>query len=52
MINNVTVFNIHEYLSAKDDKTLGEEELQKLLSGFSCDKNSDVEKFLIERSVN
>ena len=39
MINDITVFNIREYLSVKDDKVLGEEELRKLLSEFSCDKN-------------
>lgn len=42
MLNDVTVFNIRDYLSAKDDKELGEEELFGLLSEFSCDKNIDV----------
>lgn len=51
MINDVTVFNIREYLSVKDDKVLGEEELRKLLSEFLCDKNSDVERFLKEKSI-
>ncbi|MCH5248740.1 MAG: GNAT family acetyltransferase [Lachnospiraceae bacterium] len=51
MINDVTVFNIREYLSVKDDKVLGEEELRKLLSEFSCDKNLDVERFLKEQSI-
>ena len=51
MINDVTVFNIREYLSVKDDKVLGEEELRKLLSEFSCEKNSDVERFLKEQSI-
>lgn len=51
MINDVTVFNIREYLSAKDDKELGEEELFSLLSEFSCSKNMDVERFLKEQSV-
>lgn len=51
MINDVTVFNIREYLSVRDDKVLGEEELRKLLSEFSCEKNSDVERFLKERSI-
>ena len=51
MINDVTVFNIREYLSVKDDKVLGEEELRKILSEFSCDKNSDVERFLKEQSI-
>lgn len=51
MLNDVTVFNIREYLSAKDDKELGEEELFGLLSEFSCSINPDVEKFLREQSV-
>jgi hypothetical protein len=51
MLNGVTVFNIREYLSVKDDKDLGEEELQQLLSEFSCEKNPDVERFLKEQSI-
>ena len=51
MFNDVTVFNIREYLSAKDDKDLGEEELRKLLSEFSCGINPDVERFLKEQSI-
>ena len=51
MFNGVTVFNIREYLSVRDDKDLGEEELQELLSEFSCEKNPDVEKFLKQRSL-
>lgn len=51
MFNDVTVFNIREYLSTKDDKELGEEELIALLSEFSCSKNSDVERFLKEQSI-
>ena len=43
MLNDVTVFNIREYLSARDDKVLGEEELHKILSEFSCENNSDTE---------
>lgn len=51
MVNDVTVFNIREYLSVKDDKVLGEKELCKLLSEFSCNVNSDVERFLKEQSI-
>ena len=51
MFNDVTVFNIREYLSTKDDKDLGEEELRELLSEFSCSKNPDVERFLKEQSI-
>ena len=48
MLNDVTVFNIREYLSVKDDKELGEEKLLGILSEFSCSINSDVERFLRE----
>lgn len=51
MINDVTVFNIREYLSFKDDRVLGEEALRGILSEFSCKKNSDVERFLKEQSI-
>ena len=51
MLNDVTVFNICEYLSAKGDKDLGEDELRQLLSEFFCDKNPDVERFLKEQSI-
>lgn len=44
MLNGVTIFNIREYLSAKGDEDLGEDELRKILSEFFCDKNPDVEK--------
>ena len=30
MLNDVTVFNIREYLSAKGDKDLGEDELRHI----------------------
>ena len=51
MINNVTVFNIRNYLSNKDDKVLGENDLQDILSDFSCTRNPDVERFLKEQSI-
>lgn len=51
MLNDVTVFNIREYLSATGDKDLGEDELRQILSDFFCDKNPDVERFLKERSI-
>lgn len=50
MLNDVTVFNIREYLSS-DDKILGEEQLQQVLSEFLCSKNTDVERFLKEQSI-
>lgn len=51
MINDVTVFNIREYLSVKDDRVLGEEALRGILSEFSCEKNLDVERFLKGQSI-
>ena len=51
MFNDVTVFNIREYLSDEDNTDLGEEELRKLLSEFSCEKNPDVERFLKQQSI-
>lgn len=51
MLNDVTVFNIREYLSAKGDKDFGEDELRLILSDFICDKNTDVERFLREQSI-
>lgn len=50
MLNSVTVFNIREFLSNKDT-SLGEEQLQQILSEFLCHKNSDVERFLREQSI-
>ena len=52
MLNDVTVFNIREYLSTKGDKDLGEDELRQILSEFFCDKNPDVERFLKEQSID
>ena len=51
MFDEVTVFNIREYLSAKADDNLGEEELRHILSDFFCDKNSDIEEFLKKRAI-
>ena len=51
MINDLTVLNIREYLSAKDDQELGEDALKELLSEFSCIKNADVERFLKEQAI-
>ena len=51
MLNDVTVFNIREYLTG-DDKILGEEQLRQVLSEFLCFKNTDVERFLKEQSID
>lgn len=51
MLNDVTVFNIRECLSVKGNNDFGEDDLQQILSEFSCDKNPDVERFLKEQSL-
>ena len=51
MLNDITVFNIREYLSAMDNQGLGENELKQVLSEFSCKKNWDVERFLKQQSI-
>jgi hypothetical protein len=54
MIKGVTVFNIREYLSVKDDMDLGEEELAKLLSEFSLPcirRNAPAKHFVGVRGI-
>ena len=43
--------NIREYLVLGDDPEAGEPALVKLLSGFSCPKNPDVERFLKKSAI-
>ena len=43
--------NIREYLALGDDPEVGEPALAKLLSGFSCSKNPDVERFLKKSAI-
>ncbi len=43
--NDFIVLNIREYLE-NEDKRLGEDKLEQLLSEFSCPLNMDVERFL------
>ncbi|MEZ3435916.1 MAG: GNAT family acetyltransferase [Lachnospiraceae bacterium] len=43
--------NIREYLALGDDPEAGEPALVKLLSGFSCPKNPDVERFLKKSAI-
>ena len=43
--------NIREYLALGDDPEAGEPALVKLLSGFSCPKNLDVERFLKKSAI-
>ena len=51
MSNGITVINIREYLSSDAYSKLGEVELSKLLSEYSCIKNPDVENFLKNNSI-
>ena len=43
--------NIREYLALGSDEEAGEPALVELLSGFSCPKNLDVERFLKKSSI-
>ena len=43
--------NIREYLALGDDPEAGEPALDRLLSGFSCPKNLDVERFLKKSAI-
>ena len=43
--------NIRKYLALGDDQEAGEPALVKLLSGFSCLKNPDVERFLKKSAI-
>jgi hypothetical protein len=44
-----TVFNIRKYL--QDDGELSEDDLQYILSEFTCPKNPDVERFLKKNAI-
>lgn len=48
-VNQFTVINIRKYL--QNNEELGEDELNEILSEFSCPKNSDVEKFLKKSAI-
>ena len=43
--------NIREYLALGNDEEAGEPALLELLSGFSCPKNPDVERFLKKNAI-
>lgn len=43
--------NIRKYLALGNDHEAGEPALIELLSGFSCPKNPDVERFLKKSAV-
>ena len=44
--------NIREYLAQGDNEKVGEPELLRMISDFSCPKNPDVEHFLQESAVD
>lgn len=48
--NKFSVINIRRYLNS-DNPKLGESRLLQVLSGFSCPKNPDVERFLKKNSI-
>ena len=43
--------NIRDYLALGNDNGAGEPMLDRVLSGFSCPKNPDVERFLKKSAV-
>ena len=45
-----SVINIRKYLES-DNPKLGEDDLVQILSEFSCERNSDVEKFLKNSAI-
>ena len=49
MHDDFLILNIREYLRQGQS---GEDLLQQVFSTFSCDKNLDVERFLLEQSIN
>lgn len=48
--NKFSVINMRRYLNS-DNPNLGESRLLQVLSGFSCPKNPDVERFLKKSSI-
>lgn len=48
--NKYSVINIRRYLNS-DNPKLGESRLLQVLSGFSCPRNPDVERFLKNNSI-
>ena len=45
MIDDFLILNIREYLRQGED---GEDMLRQVFSTFSCEKNADVERFLLQ----
>ena len=48
--NKFSVINMRRYLNS-DNPKLGEGRLFQVLSGFSCPKNPDVERFIKKTSI-
>ena len=48
MIDDFLILNIREYLRKGGD---GENMLRQVFSTFSCEKNADVERFLLQQSI-
>ena len=51
MNDNYFVINIQQYLSKDKSTYIGEEALYDLISDFSCPKNPNVEKFLLNNAI-
>ncbi len=49
-MDKYSVINIRKYLDSSSTK-LGEDRLMQILSGFSCPKNLDVERFLKKSAI-
>ena len=49
MIDDFLILNIREYLRQGED---GENMLRQVFSAFCCEKNEDVERFLIQQSID
>ena len=50
-MHDFTTINIREYLNNPNDDEIGENALLQILSDYSCELNSDVERFLKEQSI-
>lgn len=51
MTNQYSSINIHDLLDSKSKAYIGEDEIKKILFGFSCKVNPDVEHFLRHNAI-
>jgi hypothetical protein len=51
MTNQYSSINIHDLLDSKSKAYIGEDEIKKILSSFSCKVNPDVEHFLCHNAI-